>query len=98
MKTLGISLGHDSGIVLLENDKIVFAANEERFSRIKGYSGFPSLSLDYLQESDLIHDINAIAIDGKWFAPHGNDLAYRFEAPSSRLQSFAEINGLDRFF
>ena len=46
--SLGISLGHDSGVALICDDEILFAANEERFSRIKGHSGLPLKSLEYI--------------------------------------------------
>lgn len=46
---LGISaFYHDSAIALIKDGGIEFCAQEERFSRIKNDSSFPSLSLDYL--------------------------------------------------
>ena len=48
-KILGISCYyHDSAIALIENGEIIFAAQEERFSRIKNDSSFPSKSIEYL--------------------------------------------------
>ena len=41
MITLGISEEHDAGVSLIENGKIIFAVNEERFNRLKGSGGFP---------------------------------------------------------
>ncbi len=50
-KILGISCYyHDSAITLIDNGDIVFAAQEERFSRIKNDNSFPSKSLRYLTE------------------------------------------------
>ncbi|STO96597.1 carbamoyltransferase N-terminal domain-containing protein [Helicobacter canis] len=47
MRILGISAYyHDSAIALLENDRIVFALQEERLSRIKADSAFPKLSIE----------------------------------------------------
>ena len=43
---------HDSAVTIIKNDKVLFAAQEERYSRIKHDSDFPKLSLknglDYL--------------------------------------------------
>jgi carbamoyltransferase len=50
MRILGITDSHDAGVCLLENGKIVYAANEERFSRKKLHWGFPTLSLKNLFE------------------------------------------------
>ena len=46
---LGISEDlFDAGVTLVENDRIVFAANEERYTRRKNEGGFPVQSLDAL--------------------------------------------------
>lgn len=47
MIILGISaFYHDSAIALLEDDRILFALQEERLSRIKADSTFPKLSIE----------------------------------------------------
>ena len=49
MKILGIScFYHDSAIAYLNHNKIEFAVQEERFSRLKNDSRFPSNSIKYL--------------------------------------------------
>lgn len=45
MKILGIWDGHDSGAVLIERDKILFAVNEERLTRRKLEIAFPNRSI-----------------------------------------------------
>ncbi|MBD1165317.1 carbamoyltransferase [Pelagibacterales bacterium SAG-MED10] len=46
---LGIScFYHDSAVTLIKDEKIIFAAQEERFSRIKHDSSFPKKSIQYL--------------------------------------------------
>ena len=52
---LGISaFYHDSAACLLKNGIIIAAAQEERFTRIKHDSSFPSLSIAYcLQYGDI---------------------------------------------
>jgi carbamoyltransferase len=97
MITLGISLGHDSGISIIENNEILFAINEERLSRIKGQSGFPSFSLQYVNEN-FNFKINNIAIDGYKVTPHENDKAYRFEDTAGFLQNFAQSLNLSKYF
>lgn len=92
--TLGISLGHDSGVALICDDEILFAANEERFSRVKGHSGIPFKSLEYvLNNFDL--PVTDIALDGKLVAPHGNESAYRFEGDIPLLIKWANDSRLD---
>jgi carbamoyltransferase len=64
MIILGIWDGHDSGAALIEDGTILFAANEERFSRKKLDVEFPALSVkEALKFSGLKpDDIPAIAI------------------------------------
>lgn len=50
MKILGIGLSHCSGVCLIEDDKIVFAQEEDRFSRRRRHKGWPEKSLSYLLE------------------------------------------------
>lgn len=48
MKILGIScFYHDSAAVLIDDGKIVAAAEEERFSRVKHDSGFPTRAIEF---------------------------------------------------
>ena len=49
MLSLGISsFYHDSAVAISDENRILFAAQEERFSRVKGDSGFPEKSLNQL--------------------------------------------------
>ncbi len=64
MKILGISCYyHDSSAALLVNGKVVAAAQEERFTRIKHDTSFPADSIRYCLESQNlnINDIDHIA-------------------------------------
>ncbi len=45
VKILGIWDGHDSGAAIIEDDKVTFAANEERYTRRKLDVGFPYNSI-----------------------------------------------------
>src|SRR5688572_17649109 len=63
MYVLGLSFYyHDSSAALVQDGRVVAAAEEERFSRIKHDSGFPGLAIDFclrragitLQDVDLV--------------------------------------------
>ncbi|MFH0913374.1 MAG: carbamoyltransferase C-terminal domain-containing protein [Candidatus Omnitrophota bacterium] len=62
MYVLGINSGHHSTAALLKDGKIIGCVSEERFKRIKNYSGYPQESINYLlkeagiqsQELDLV--------------------------------------------
>ena len=55
MYILGISaFYHDSGAVLLENDQIKAAAQEERFTRKKHDSAFPVNAIKYCLGSNSV--------------------------------------------
>lgn len=64
MYTLGINLGHGSSVCLINDEKILFASAEERLSRIKFDTAFPSKAIDAaLTYSGLeLGDLGAIAI------------------------------------
>ena len=47
MYILGIWDGHDSGITLLKDDKVLFSINEERLSRRKLEISSPAKSIEY---------------------------------------------------
>lgn len=50
MKILGIHYGHNATVCLLENGKITFCQSEERFSRVKNSTGFPTQTLKYVYD------------------------------------------------
>lgn len=63
MLILGLSFGyHDSAVSLLRDGEIIFAAHEERFSRIKNDSSFPKKSINAcLQATNIkIDEINYV--------------------------------------
>jgi len=67
---LGIScFYHDSAAVLLENDNIVAAAQEERFTRIKHDDSFPANSIKFVlsKKNISISDLDAIVFYEKPF-------------------------------
>ncbi|MDP2624839.1 MAG: carbamoyltransferase C-terminal domain-containing protein [Candidatus Peregrinibacteria bacterium] len=65
MKVLGISEpDRDAGAALIKNGRIVYSANEERFSRKKLHQGFPYKTIDWLLEESgwALEDLDAIVI------------------------------------
>ena len=65
MRILGISeFDNDAAAALLIDGKIIAAASEERFSRIKQHAGFPYKTIDWILEyaNLTINDIDLIAI------------------------------------
>ena len=66
MIILGLNAFHaDSSAALLRDGKLIFAAEEERFRRIKHWAGFPSNAIAYcLQEAGVrISDVDHIAFN-----------------------------------
>lgn len=70
MLILGIWDGHDSGISLLEGDRIPFSINEERLTRRKLEIAFPEKSIEYALKYCGVkkEDINVIAVSTSEFA------------------------------
>lgn len=66
MKILGVHVGHDSSAALVIDGKIVADVAEERFTRIKHYSGLPIRSINYCLEyaGITMEDLSAVAIPG----------------------------------
>ena len=88
---LGISaFYHDSAICLLRDGKIVFAAQEERFSRIKHDPGFPKNAINYClrKENIKLRDIEYITFYDKPFL--------KFERILETYLAFAP-NGISSF-
>ena len=58
---------HDSAVTIIKNDKVLFAAQEERYSRIKHDSDFPLNAINYcLKAQGLdLRDIKAIIYYGR---------------------------------
>ena len=77
---LGISSGfHDSAVALTDrNCKVLFAIQEERLIREKGYRGFPYQGINYIKEYCSENDLNIIALTF-------------FERPVLRLKNMLSI-------
>jgi carbamoyltransferase len=70
MNILGLSFYyHDSSAALVQDGKLVAAAEEERFSRVKHDSGFPGLAIDFVckQGRIAVHDVDYVVFYEKPF-------------------------------
>ena len=47
---LGIHVGHNASACLMINGNIVLALHEERFNKIKNFTGYPKKSIDYCKK------------------------------------------------
>jgi carbamoyltransferase len=94
--TLGISTGHDSGVCLLQDNKVIFAINEERLTREKGFAGFPTQSLIYVLDNFREEIVN-VAVDGKCVNPHGIAARYNFEGSETKIRKIVRISGYSKF-
>jgi carbamoyltransferase len=94
LKILGIGglLGHDSNAALIIDNKIVFAAQEERYTRIKHDYTFPHQAVsDCLQAGQIRdEDIDIVVLSEKPFQVY---LANHLERASSRLFSLLGSTG-----
>jgi carbamoyltransferase len=89
MIILGLNPFHgDSSAALIRDGKLVAAAEEERFRRIKHWAGFPSQAIAYcLREAGLtVADVDHIALNQDSGAHIGRKLAYLLrQRPDPRL-------------
>ena len=76
---LGINSNHaDSSACIIVNGKIVAAAEEERFNRIKHWAGFPENSILYCLEDSGIKfkDIDEVAINTNPISNFGQNFLF----------------------
>jgi carbamoyltransferase len=85
MNVLGIHIGHDSSVALVQNGRIVADVAEERFLRIKHYCGLPIRSLEYcLRSRNLsMDDIDIIAVPSEASVP---DLNFLLDLQGTRVE------------
>ncbi len=93
MIILGINSYHpDSAAALVVDGKLIAACEEERFRRIKHFSGFPSESIRYcLKKAGIsVSDIDYIAIPRQPLARLGRKIFYGIKIPAlARRRLFA---------
>ncbi len=64
MKILGVHVGHDSSAALVIDGHIVADAAEERFNRVKHFSGLPTKAVQYCLDAAglTMRDLDAVAV------------------------------------
>ncbi|WP_318311788.1 carbamoyltransferase family protein [Flagellimonas crocea] len=93
MKILGISAYyHDSAAAIIVDGKVLFAAQEERFTRIKNDASFPENAIQFcLSESGFTYeDIDAIAFYDKPFLKFERLLETYYAFAPKGFKSFAK--------
>jgi len=92
MNIIGLNIFHaDTSACLIKDNEIVAAAEEERFVRIKHYSGFPKNSIEYcLKKGNLkLSDIDYVCVNF--------DVNYNFTRKASYfIKNFLNINFFPR--
>ena len=76
MNILGVHIGHDSSAALLNDGQLVADVAEERFIRIKHYSGIPYSSVSYCLKAGSLRmeDIDIVAVSSSDAIPELNFL------------------------
>ena len=71
MYIVGIHDGHDASAALMKDGKVIAAAQEERFSGLKGDYGYPKLSIEYCLNFAKIRgaDIDYVALSSRTSNP-----------------------------
>lgn len=91
MIILGLNAHHaDASACLLVNGILVAAVEEERFTRIKHYSGFPIHAVDYcLQYAGVsLYDIDHLVVGRDPNAKFKEKMAFFVKAPSQLLKKY----------
>lgn len=94
---LGINVGHDAGISLVDSDRVLLAENEERYSRVKNHNGYPFLSLKNLFEQISPKAISRVGIEGKKILPMRNTPEGQKEFDSS-LSAYSDSLSIYKLF
>jgi len=76
-------MGHDSGVAVIDGNKLIYAVNEERLTRVKTFSGPPIRSIESVPKE--LWKESLIYLDGKKIPPHGRANVYTFDTEFSKL-------------
>jgi len=85
LRVLGVNIGHDSSAAIVDDGKIVADVAEERFIRIKHYSGLPLRSIEYCLKAAgvTLDEVDVVAVPTAGKMP---DLNHLFELPLQRQE------------
>jgi carbamoyltransferase len=87
--SLGVSCNHDSGVAILDGSEIVFAANEERYTRKKFDYGFPTNALLDAINFCGTTNFDCLTFDGRMQTPHPTQPNFVF-AETTWMSEIAE--------
>ena len=93
MYILGINAFHaDSSAALIKNGEVIFATEEERFTRKKHWAGLPIQSIKFCLNAEKIDikDISTICIGRDPKAKIFNKIKYFFTSPKSAFSMFKQ--------
>lgn len=91
MVILGINVGHGASAALMVNGEIKFTFQEERFTKLKNYEGYPKQSIDacfhFVKKNNLSVDVAAFS--SKYY------VGYMTKYP---LQNFFSIEEFKKYY
>ena len=93
MYILGINAFHaDSSAALIKNGEVIFATEEERFTRKKHWAGLPIQSIEFCLNAEKIdiRDVSTICIGRDPKAKIFNKVRYFLSSPKSALSMFKQ--------
>ncbi len=88
---LGIYVGHNASAALMQDGKIIYALQEERFTNLKNFYGYPAKSIEYCLE--YIKSKNLI-IDTAAFSNNSHPLFFS----KYRFNNFFNVSDFDKFY
>ena len=99
MNIVGLNFFHaDTAAVLIKDNEVIAAAEEERFTRIKHFSGFPVQSLDFcLKKGNLkVEDLDYISVNTNPYYNLNSKFFYVFSNFSKTLSFTRRIGRLKK--
>ena len=99
MNIVGLNFFHaDTAAVLIKNNEVIAADEEERFTRIKHFSGFPVQSLDFcLKKGNLrVEDLDYISVNTNPYYNLNSKFFYVFSNFSKTLSFTRRIERLKK--
>jgi len=92
MKILGLQLGHNATVCLLENGKVTKAVSQEKFDNIKNSRSFPKDAIKWVVDD---RKIDYVAVSGIFIYPHQIELIRQIE---KKKRKFGTIKDAITFY
>ena len=97
MIILGLNFFHaDTSAVLIKDNEIIAAVEEERFSRIKHFSGFPVQSINYcLDQANIkINEVDIVSVNSNPYYNLDKKIIFAFSNPFQIKSYFNRLKRL----